>query len=168
MGNLILDVRARVEFRSDGLLDCVNDDFLKEGDTAINAINYARLFNLRSLNYNIVSFVKLVYTYYPFILLKFNKFNDLVTGVGHNIESGKDFTVDGLSGFSKKKKKKRRHRWVSHPNFGREYFLVIICVASNFSPFFVTLLSPLILSGALCKNFDWNATWNQRDRNTCE
>lgn len=31
-------------------------------------------------------------------------------GVGHNIESGKDFTVDGLSGFSKKKKKKRRHR----------------------------------------------------------
>lgn len=33
-----------------------------------------------------------------------------VPGVGHNIESGKDFTVDGLSGFSKKKKKKRRHR----------------------------------------------------------
>lgn len=34
----------------------------------------------------------------------------IITGVGHNIESGKDFTVDGLSGFSKKKKKKRRHR----------------------------------------------------------
>lgn len=34
----------------------------------------------------------------------------VITGVGHNIESGKDFTVDGLSGFSKKKKKKRRHR----------------------------------------------------------
>lgn len=33
-----------------------------------------------------------------------------VSGVGHGIESGKDFTVDGLSGFSKKKKKKRRHR----------------------------------------------------------
>ncbi|KAF7383726.1 hypothetical protein HZH68_014483 [Vespula germanica] len=33
-------------------------------------------------------------------------------GVGHNIESGKDFTVDGLSGFSKKKKKKRRHRTI--------------------------------------------------------
>ncbi|OAD53571.1 Visual system homeobox 1 [Eufriesea mexicana] len=32
--------------------------------------------------------------------------------VGHNIESGKDFTVDGLSGFSKKKKKKRRHRTI--------------------------------------------------------
>ncbi|EFN81212.1 Visual system homeobox 1 [Harpegnathos saltator] len=36
----------------------------------------------------------------------------VVTGVGHNIESGKDFTVDGLSGFSKKKKKKRRHRTI--------------------------------------------------------
>jgi hypothetical protein len=34
----------------------------------------------------------------------------VVAGVGHNIESGKDFTVDGLSGFNKKKKKKRRHR----------------------------------------------------------
>lgn len=33
-----------------------------------------------------------------------------VTGVGHSIEAGKDFTVDGLSGYSKKKKKKRRHR----------------------------------------------------------
>ncbi|KAI4498776.1 hypothetical protein M0802_005951 [Mischocyttarus mexicanus] len=33
-------------------------------------------------------------------------------GVGHNIESGKDFTVDGLTGFSKKKKKKRRHRTI--------------------------------------------------------
>ncbi|KAK0072806.1 hypothetical protein PV325_010760, partial [Microctonus aethiopoides] len=32
--------------------------------------------------------------------------------IGHNIESGKDFTVDGLSGFSKKKKKKRRHRTI--------------------------------------------------------
>ncbi|XP_063978477.1 dorsal root ganglia homeobox protein-like isoform X1 [Diachasmimorpha longicaudata] len=31
------------------------------------------------------------------------------SGIGHNIEAGKDFTVDGLSGFSKKKKKKRRH-----------------------------------------------------------
>ncbi|XP_023314832.1 visual system homeobox 2-like isoform X2 [Trichogramma pretiosum] len=33
-------------------------------------------------------------------------------GMGHSIESGKDFTVDGLSGFSKKKKKKRRHRTI--------------------------------------------------------
>lgn len=36
--------------------------------------------------------------------------SSVITGVGHNIESGKDFTVDGLSGFNKKKKKKRRHR----------------------------------------------------------
>ncbi|KAK1123098.1 hypothetical protein K0M31_008731 [Melipona bicolor] len=82
----------------------------REEDTATN---YARLFNPRSVNHNIISFEMLVYT--PgcaCILLKFNKFNDLVTGVGHNIESGKDFTVDGLSGFSKKKKKKRRHRTI--------------------------------------------------------
>lgn len=32
------------------------------------------------------------------------------SGIGHGIETGKDFTVDGLSGFGKKKKKKRRHR----------------------------------------------------------
>ena len=85
---------------------------MKEEDTATN---YARLFNPRSVNHNIISFEMLVYitpapTGCACILLKFNKFNDLVTGVGHNIESGKDFTVDGLSGFSKKKKKKRRHR----------------------------------------------------------
>jgi len=39
-----------------------------------------------------------------------SRFVFIIIGVGHNIESGKDFTVDGLSGFSKKKKKKRRHR----------------------------------------------------------
>ncbi|XP_011643417.1 visual system homeobox 2-like [Pogonomyrmex barbatus] len=39
-------------------------------------------------------------------------FSNTSPGVGHNIESGKDFTVDGLSGFSKKKKKKRRHRTI--------------------------------------------------------
>lgn len=33
-----------------------------------------------------------------------------VSGVGHCIDASKEFTVDGLSGFSKKKKKKRRHR----------------------------------------------------------
>lgn len=64
---------------------------------------------MRLFNHDIVSFEK-VFTYFPIFSRRLNKFNDLVTGVGHNIESGKDFTVDGLSGFSKKKKKKRRHR----------------------------------------------------------
>ncbi|XP_031778563.1 visual system homeobox 2 isoform X2 [Nasonia vitripennis] len=39
-------------------------------------------------------------------------FSSSSPGVGHSIESGKDFTVDGLSGFGKKKKKKRRHRTI--------------------------------------------------------
>ncbi|XP_043467047.1 visual system homeobox 2-like isoform X2 [Leptopilina heterotoma] len=33
-------------------------------------------------------------------------------GLVHSIDASKDFTVDGLSGFSKKKKKKRRHRTI--------------------------------------------------------
>ncbi|XP_031774858.1 visual system homeobox 2-like isoform X1 [Apis florea] len=65
---------------------------------------------MRLFNQDIVSFEKMFSRIIPAIFSpRLNKFNDLVTGVGHNIESGKDFTVDGLSGFSKKKKKKRRH-----------------------------------------------------------
>ncbi|KAJ8666993.1 hypothetical protein QAD02_008655 [Eretmocerus hayati] len=45
-------------------------------------------------------------------VLKTSEDNILKIGIGHSIESGKDFTVDGLSGFSKKKKKKRRHRTI--------------------------------------------------------
>ncbi|XP_058798443.1 visual system homeobox 2-like isoform X2 [Phymastichus coffea] len=41
-----------------------------------------------------------------------NAFSSSSPGVGHSIEAGKDFTVDGLSGYSKKKKKKRRHRTI--------------------------------------------------------
>ena len=71
--------------------------------------------------------LKKFFAYYHAIFSRrLNKFNDLVTGVGHNIESGKDFTVDGLSGFSKKKKKKRRHRWVSHPNLFFFFFVVVV------------------------------------------
>ncbi|XP_031774873.1 visual system homeobox 2-like isoform X4 [Apis florea] len=68
---------------------------------------------MRLFNQDIVSFEKMFSRIIPAIFSpRLNKFNDLVTGVGHNIESGKDFTVDGLSGFSKKKKKKRRHRTI--------------------------------------------------------
>ena len=42
--------------------------------------------------------------------------NFYFSGMVHNIDAGKDFTVDGLSGFNKKKKKKRRHRWGSEIN----------------------------------------------------
>lgn len=97
---------------SNGLLVRVNDDFLKEEDTAAN---YPSLFYIQNVSCVCLTTTSLVlkkfFAYYHAIFSRrLNKFNDLVTGVGHNIESGKDFTVDGLSGFSKKKKKKRRHR----------------------------------------------------------
>lgn len=48
---------------------------------------------------------------FPFILIAF-------TGAT-NIDPTKDFTIDGINGFSKKKKKKRRHRWDIHQQLQR-------------------------------------------------
>lgn len=120
MGNLIPDVCAPLQFRD--RMDYWSALMMIFWRKRIQPqIIQAYLFYIQNVSCVCLTTTSLVlkkfFAYYHAIFSRrLNKFNNLVTGVGHNIESGKDFTVDGLSGFSKKKKKKRRHRWVSHPN----------------------------------------------------
>lgn len=130
MGNLIPDVCAPLQFRD--RMDYWSALMMIFWRKRIQPqIIQAYLFYIQNVSCVCLTTTSLVlkkfFAYYHAIFSRrLNKFNDLVTGVGHNIESGKDFTVDGLSGFSKKKKKKRRHRWVSHPNLFFFFFVVVV------------------------------------------
>lgn len=56
-------------------------------------------------------------------------FNVFISIPATPIDPSKDFTVDGINGFSKKKKKKRRHRWECLFYFWG--FIVILIVFSR-------------------------------------